>query len=289
MVQGIETSRRFVNTWECDENAHLNVQFYYQYFEDAHVHFWFEAGWPAAKELPATQTHLVRFHGELHEGDLTFIRSHLVATDDGFALCHLMYNAETDNLSATCWCPLADKNIAAEIPDAPVLDSPDLARPRSLDLAPIPTVSREAAAQAGFIQTYRAVIKQIDCDWRGNATTRSLTGFQSDAAGHFWSHVGLTQNWLETNNYGRVAMESRISMLTDIQPGTPLLIMTALVGHARKTLTFRHYIFDVASGTQIAVAEITGVAIDLEKRRTVEWPDDIVEIFKSTLSKSFNS
>jgi acyl-CoA thioesterase FadM len=78
-------------------------------------------------------------------------------------------------------------------------------------------------------------------------------------------------------------------MLVDIPPGTPLLIMTALMGHARKTFTFRHYIFDVASGTQVAVGEITGVAIDLEKRRVVEWPDDIVAIFKSTLSKSPNS
>ena len=32
---GDETQRAFVNTWECDENDHLNVQFYWKRFGDA--------------------------------------------------------------------------------------------------------------------------------------------------------------------------------------------------------------------------------------------------------------
>ena len=33
------TQRGFVNTWECDENEHLNVQFYFARFADAAAHF----------------------------------------------------------------------------------------------------------------------------------------------------------------------------------------------------------------------------------------------------------
>ena len=38
-MSAIETLKSYVNTWECDENDHLNVQFYFRFFEDAAGHF----------------------------------------------------------------------------------------------------------------------------------------------------------------------------------------------------------------------------------------------------------
>ncbi len=284
LTQEIETSRRFVNTWECDENAHLNVQFYYLHFEDAHIHFWLEAGWPRSQKLPEIRSHHVRFHAELRVGDLTVIRSHLARTENGFALCHLMYNTETEALSATCWCPL-DDGVGETVPGAPVLDPPDTALPRSLSAGPAQRATRPDATKAGFFPSFRTVLKSSDCRATGTATTKSLIGFQSDAAGHLWNHIGLNKTWLEDNQFGRVAIESRISILADIREGTPLLIMSGLVGFAAKTISFRHHIYDVTTDAQVAAGEITGLAIDLRARRTSPWPRDILELFKSRLVK----
>jgi acyl-CoA thioester hydrolase len=283
--QPIETSRRFVNTWECDENAHLNVQFYYWHFEDAHVHFWYEAGWPASRNLPSIRHHHVRFHAELRVSDLMLIRSHLARTETGFALCHLMFNAETDDLAATCWCPLDDDGLPALVPGAPVMDPPEASQPRSLGPGDIPLVNRAAAAEAGYIETFRTLLKSSDCNAGGTATTKSLIAFQSDAAGHLWTHIGLDKDWLEANHFGRVAIESRISILSDIRPGTPLLIVTGLVGFATKTITFRHHTYDISAKSQVAVSEITGLAIDLDARRATSWPDELRKKLQSGLVK----
>ncbi len=286
MDQPIETSRRFVNTWECDENAHLNVQFYYWHFEDAHVHFWYEAGWPASRELPSIRHHHVRFHAELHVSDLMLIRSHLARTETGLALCHLMFNAETDNLAATCWCPLDDEGLTELVPGAPVIDPPEAALPRSLGSGVIALADRAQADRAGFIETFRTILKSSDCNAGGTATTKSLIAFQSDAAGHLWTHIGLDKDWLEDNHFGRVAIESRISILSDIRAGAPILIVTGLMGFAAKTITFRHHIYDIAANTQVAAGEITALAIDLDARRATSWPGEILKIFQSRLIKT---
>ena len=289
MSQPIETSRRFVNTWECDENAHLNVQFYFWHFEDAHAHFWYEAGWPSSRKLPEIRGHHVRFHAELREGDLMLIRSNLAQTADGLVLCHLMFNAETDVLSATCWCPLTDAGIEGIIPDAPLTDLPESAASRSLSPNVIPLAERRAVEKAGFIPTFRSIVKPSDCNMHGSATTKSIAAYESDAAGHIWTHIGLEQSWLEENQFGRVAIESRILLLADIRPGTPLLIMTGLVGFAAKTITFRHHIYDISTNNQVAAGEITGLSIDLKARRATQWPENITDIFQSRLVQEINA
>ena len=35
MTGFVESHRSFVNTWECDDNAHMNVQFYFKRFDEA--------------------------------------------------------------------------------------------------------------------------------------------------------------------------------------------------------------------------------------------------------------
>lgn len=264
----IETSRRFVNTWECDENAHMNVQFYFAQFEEADPHFWIAAGLPDSG--PAVTSRHVRFHREVHASDMTVIRSRLVRHDDGgAALLHMM--ARPDGiLVATCLARLAGE---APVPQQLVGDLPAEARPRSIE-APGEAPGGADAAAAGFLATYRSIVLPRDCDAAGRMTAQMHVARFTDAAGHFWDHIGLEKSWLNAHNFGRVAVEMRLSHLHPVGAGVPIVVHSGLIGFGRKTITFRHYIVDARSGRALAAGDVTGVTIDLDTRRSVSWPED---------------
>jgi len=271
----IETGRQFVNTWECDENDHLNVQFYFQHFLSANIHFWTQAGLKDRAGHPATLSQHVRFHRELAAGDLVVLHSHLAPHGDGLALCHIMTDAETGEVSATSLAPLKSGHMETiEAGSMPISEVPDHVRPRSLKVEPIAAITRPDAEAAGYACCLRSVAQPGDCNAGGHVSSRGFVGNLSNAASHFWNHIGLDKPWLNANGYGRVAVEFKLIKYSDIPPGTPLAVYSGLIGYSEKTITFRHFIFNFQTGTAVLAGEVTGLAIDLQTRRAVTWHKD---------------
>lgn len=270
-MQPIETVRQFVNTWECDENNHVNVQFYFLHFATADAHFWAQAGLKPSSKIPVASTQYVRFHKELEVGDMIVVNSHLAPHGDGFALCHVMTNSENEALLATSWSPLSN---ASSTHDAPVSDADQSMLPRSFDDKPFRPITMSAVMDAGYKVSLRSLVQTIDCDADGSISTRGLVGNLSNASSQFWSHVGFDKAWLNTNNYGRVTIEFKLAKLSRVSAGTPLAVYTGLTGFSRKTISFRHYVFDANTGQVAWAGEVAGLAIDQTSRRSVEWPKD---------------
>ena len=76
--------RGSVQRWECDENDHLNVQFYLARFEEADRQFRLLSGLSDALAGARRARHL-RYHEELYSGDTLVMRSH-VAFDGPYML-----------------------------------------------------------------------------------------------------------------------------------------------------------------------------------------------------------
>ena len=68
------TLNSFVNRWECDENDHLNVQFYFSRFEEADRQFRLLCGLSETL-VGARRVRHVRYHKELRTGDLITVHS----------------------------------------------------------------------------------------------------------------------------------------------------------------------------------------------------------------------
>lgn len=95
MTFGIETQKSFVDTWECDENNHLNIQFYWKRFGDAGQIFQQMMN----REPRAWVDRHVRYHRELHAGTNTVVQS---ATPSSHAcLVHVLSGGENNTVSAT--------------------------------------------------------------------------------------------------------------------------------------------------------------------------------------------
>lgn len=275
----LETLRSFVNTWECDENDHLNVQFYLAKFEEAERQFRFLTGFSEAQAGPRRVRH-IRYHGELFVGALVTVTSH--AAFDGpymLSVVHTMRDSSTGRLAATAldgYMPSerAIKDLQKRLKDTaePMLAE---AGPRTFEAGPASMEMKSADLEAaGALLVNRATVLARDCALDGAADDRFLLSCFTDGAPHLWEHAGLTRPWLDKNDYGRVALEMKLTLGLRAKLGTVVHVVSGLTGVSEKTFTFRHHMFDSSAGRIIAALDVTGMVMDLETRKPVPLPED---------------
>lgn len=262
----IETLRGFVNAWDCDENDHLNVQFYFGFFEDAAAQFFAMVG-QAPDGTPELATRHVRFHSELRGGQLVVVDSHAVRgqSPGSWHLVHRMSEPATGRLAATALDTF--RGAAAE---AGMAEVPAEARPRSLALSPA-DVGDLAARTAPTTHRGRLGPEEIGPD--GHPWHRAVVARFSDAAPHFWEAMGATQPWLAERGLGRVALEMKVTR--GAVAAGPIDLTSAPLAVAAKTVSFFHVVRASASGQVIAAGEVTALLFDQRRRRSIELPEEI--------------
>lgn len=280
---GIETLASSVDTWECDENDHMNVRFYWTKFAEAERHFRLHAALEAVGEGTWRSRH-VRFHRELRGGAAVVVRSMLV--DDGplaLTVLHEMYEVGHGFLAATAvdvWVLTPDaaraaiERARAGDADAVIAALPTQARPRGIEA----TAFAASAPSPGSFATVRAQIAPIDMDGDGRLQAARIIGWGSNAAPHVWARIGFDQPRLDAAGLGRVAMEMRLTR-APVSPrvGDLVRLASTFGGASRTTVSLRHHLVDARDGRVAATLEAVALTMDLERRRAVPLPPDVVE------------
>ncbi|MEM6712450.1 MAG: acyl-ACP thioesterase [Pseudomonadota bacterium] len=281
MIGPLETIRDTVNSWECDENDHINIKAYAWRFDRAVRTFLVEAGW----QVPHRLGRIIRYHAELRGGEPVHATTGMVALTDGrIALEHRLYASQRMStqdgfgvLTATSLDVLPD--VSRE--DLSAFDVPppsDHVLPKSGDLALSGAPTAEALET--LTATYRSVIGP---DAFGPAaesadgpmlTDQYLVGMISDSATHAWALAGADDAWLRSKNWGRAAVELKLTYGLRPSAGDVVTIMTGMRARSSKTVSFRHHVINTMTDTVIAIADITSLMLNLETRRAMVWPDD---------------
>ena len=276
MIGPIETIRDTVNSWECDENDHINVKSYAARFDIAVRSFLVQAGW----QVPHRVGRLIRYHAELDGGEPVHGTSGMIALPDGaVGLEHRLYASQRGEgtLTATALDMLPDVSrddlSAFDLPDA---QADALPKTGALALANLP----DPNALNDLAVTYRGVV-QPDAfgpaleSVNGPALTDSyLVGMISDAATHAWALAGVDDPWLRERNWGRAAVQLQLTYGTRPNAGDVVFIRTGLRARSDKTISYRHHIVNGMTDELIAVADITSLMLNLDTRRAMRWPDD---------------
>lgn len=267
----IETFRSSVNTWECDENDHLNVQFYARYFDEAARHFALSAkGGGSASALPSMRH--IRYHSELRVPASMDVRSAVIADGD-FAghVVHFMRETQTGKLSAT----------ALDAPSGLLYDafvSEEEARPalpRGIAGKSLTPLTPDEMLQRGGLVSYRGVVWPGDCDERGFMTEQRYIGRASDAAPHAWAHAGMAQQWFDEKQYGRIAAEAKICRHNEARSGDLLMIHSHLRRAGQRSLRLRHEMTRATDSAPVATIEVMGLILDFRSRRTANLPEPL--------------
>ena len=283
MSKFIDSFRGSVNTWECDDVGHMNVQFYVARASDAAFYLRHALG------LSPSQIHEEGRAMVALEEHFRFLnmRSRVIELREKTLVSyHELLNSATGDTAATCiavsghfdlearklipWPGQAHEKAAAIT--APL---PDHAQPRSVTReVRMPHITLKEAEDRGFIEIYRGAVMPWECDDFGHMNSRFYMGRFSDGAGHLWQQIGMDKTRLQKERRGTVVLEMRLNYLNEVRSGMMLVAKSTLTRMENKTLTFVHYMFDVETGMPVATGEAIAVMLDLDARRTVNFTDE---------------
>ncbi|MEO1200440.1 MAG: thioesterase family protein [Pseudomonadota bacterium] len=262
-----ETGRGVVNSWDCDENAHFNIQGYLSAFDVAGRHF---ALVSADGSLSAERTvRHIRYHAEMPAGEPFVVHSRYADGPYTGTVEHRMTALGNTRLAATC---LDGYNSALQAENSPLPAPSDDALGRGLPPDPAALVRPDITEGRGLV-THRGVVTPAECGPDGWLLDRFYFARVSDAAPHIWGHAGFTHDWLIETTAGRVAMEIKLTYGMGLQAGDLIHIESGLIAIAAKTFTLRHVMVRSRDGAVAAIAEGVVLVMHLDTRKVIPIPD----------------
>jgi len=291
----VPTYATAVNTWQCDENDHLNVQFYTEFAQEASAHLLVALGLGrharAAQSLSvrATEDH-IRYLREFRVLDPVEVRSAPVEIGARYLLLHHeVRHRGTGVLAATLrrriesdtpWPEAFSKSVNA----ACVVPAPP-SRPPSAGTMVLPDIRLADAAGYGLVEVGRSLVKPVECDETGAMMPRHQTGRYSDGAPMLWNHMGFDRAAMQDRHEGSVVLEMLQQYRRPLQAGDATVLMSGLAGFSDKIVKLVHFLFDAETGTLAASAEAIGVKFDQQARKIMTFTDeDRARLGRLTLS-----
>jgi acyl-CoA thioester hydrolase len=280
----IPTYATAVNTWQCDENDHLNVRFYTELAHEASASLMTALGLGRRAQtreglaVSAKEDHL-RYLREFRVNDPIEVRSAPVEIGEhDLLIYHEVRNALDGTVAATARRRLvADKPWPAAFrtrAEQARIELPAKAQPRSVGAARLPDLTLAQAADVGLFEVGRTMIKPSECDIHGVLLAHHQTGRYSDAAPMLWQHVGLDRAAMQRNQEGSVVIEIAQYYRNALGVGDCAVVMSGLTAFSDKIVKLVHFLFDAETGMLAACAEGVGVKFDQKMRKIVLFSDD---------------
>ncbi len=280
----IPTFSTAVNTWQCDENDHLNVQFYTEFGHEASAHLMGRLGFGpraqrAAGAVVIAEDDHVRYLREfrvvepveVHSAPVEIGERHLVAY-------HEVRNPAGGHVAATIRRRLSSNQpwpteVRARAEKA-LVELPASARPRSVGKLSLPDIKLDEAPGIGLIEVGRTQITPDECDETGVFLPRHQFGRYSDGAPVLWNHLGFDRAAMQQRQEGSVVVEMLNHYRRPLRAGDLAVVMSGLAAFSDKILTFTHFLFEAESGTLAACAEAVGMKFDQKIRKIMTFSEE---------------
>lgn len=291
MTDLISTARGCVNTWQCDENNHLNVQYFPSFAWDGARHLKAALGLgPRALAASGLKVRTVedhiRYHRELFAADAFEVASGPVEIGESTLVAyHEIRNLLDGGVAGTVrqvtrcvdasgepapW-PSAFRTAA----ETKRVTPPANAQPRTAgSLGPLPDITLDRAAQAGLVAITQGVVQPAECDADGMMLPRFYFGRYSDGAPGFWQAMGFDRARMRDREQGTVVLELRNEIRRPLPPGALTVVMSGILAATDKTMHIAHFLFDADSGELAAVADGVGVLFDQRIRKIAPFTSD---------------
>ncbi len=285
MTGMIEVARSSVQTWQCDQMGHMNVQFYLDQAEQGIAALALALGLPPGEALRLrAREHHVRFLREQRPGAPFFLRAGVVDVGEGgLTVYEELVETVSGTPAATFRVELACEDAtttprplpatARQAASALHAEVPEHGRARGLVLdPPRPSPRLEEADGLGMLRTWQGRVGAAQGDETGRLTARHFMGIVSDSIPNLLALTGGADR-SRASNVGGAALEYRFVYRGAPRVGDVLTLRSGLKQVSAKTYTWCHWLFDLATGDAVATAEAVAIALDLEQRRAIPIPD----------------
>ena len=290
-VGGVEVWRGGVNTWECDENGHMNVRFYVSRAMEGLVGLAAELGLPHAFSPYANATLVVReqhirFLREAHPRAPLHMRASVTRMDEtGARFLLALYHSVSGEPAATFQTTVAHVTPgddhhpfpwplqAIEKAKALTTPVPAYAAARSVALTPFESQASLARAdELGLKLISAGAFNAQDCDLFGRMRPEMFVSRVSDGIPGLAAQtrdVILGSLQAPPANVGGAVLEYRLVQLEWPRAGDRFAIRSGLAGVDGRTQRMIHWMLDPATGKPWGTSEAVAVTLDLDARKIV--------------------
>lgn len=292
----IELYRGSVNTWECDENFHMNVRFFASRAMEGLTHLAAAMGTPGAFKARAMSTLVpldmhVRFLREARHGAPLSMRGGLVSISEDEAVIYqeLVHGdgapAATFTTRIAHMEPHDERRFAwsektLERAESLMCKPPAHGLPRSIDLTVAPSDPTAAFADSiGAPIVGRLAVTSDQCDAFGRMRMEFFLGRVSDAVPNLLAgwRLEMAKVAAESDGVAKVAggavLEYRIAPRRWPRAGDLLEVRSGVAEVGEKTNRIVHWLFDPVTGEAWCTAEAVAVTFDLATRKTIAIPE----------------
>lgn len=92
-----------------------------------------------------------------------------------------------------------------------------------------------------------------------------------------WDRFGITSDYVGDYNNSTFAVESHITWQREIAEAEPYIVTSQILAYDQKRIHHFLRLYHADAGYLSATAEWMSLHIDLDVRRVVPWPDDILQ------------
>jgi acyl-CoA thioester hydrolase len=128
-----------------------------------------------------------------------------------------------------------------------------------------------------YLETYRGVVNQADCDHLGHMNVARYYGICADVGIVLQNEIGLTpEDIRHGRRIGMVVVRNESDFKAEILVAEPIIMRSAILEIGSKSLLFHHQLFR-ADGVIAFDTTQRVVLFDLVKRTAAEIPPDVRE------------
>lgn len=279
--------RSSVNSWECDENAHLNVRFY--------VEKHWQSLCAAATTLGLkTVNDPDDYVGALRIQHIRFLKeARLAAPLSGYvgiveyAEHHVDILTEIRHSQTQAPLSTCVHRLQVEHPvSAPTVYSmPDYAQPRGIPARDVShtSLSLAQARDSGFFTIGMGMATSEDCTARQQMRVHHYMGRISDAMPHLWGQFVADTPSSEGLEEGGAVLEYRMHYHRPLLLGDTFEIVSGVQDVSAKVQRFAHLLYHRIDGQICVSAQAAAVRMDLRARRAIALPEHRLALMREHL------
>ena len=265
---------------DCDQMAHMNVQYYFGKHSDA-IKILFNK--ISSKTFNKLSYRIVNerciFSKEVNLGcALEFVFYIKKIGKDRLVLLSKVFCIDNFNVSAyfeTDISFMVDEKVKTIIYE--IFSMKSFTYLNELQFNDLRALSDERPSNEQSKNAFLSCKKAVntwDLDYDSMGSNQFKIGCVSDAATHLFTYCGADYNWRTQYNIGSAALDYSVRYYKKAPLGMAVTMYTNFTKIGNKTLKFIHHMVDDASGDIIMDIEIVAVLFDLEKRKAMVIPDD---------------
>lgn len=137
----------------------------------------------------------------------------------------------------------------------------------------------------GYKETYRKAVTADMCDLFGHMNIQFYVAAISDSYLSLMTDIGFGKRAFLEHRIGLVAANMNIDYLSEVVSGDVIYGTGAIVSVEGKKLICNWKLYDQASGKQAMDATVLYVCMDLDKRRSRDMPEQLLQAVEAALLK----